>query len=1586
MSGSASPSPDHPVGLTWSLWRPPSAWSITSDWIRSNIHTSESPLFVRQSDVSRYSWALLMSSLGGVFFGHHRRHRIATPRPGVERIGEGHWELRLPCEETEGGGVVVQWTEHMGKDSEGVNAEETTESDVEKCQEEKCMNSNMTDSEEDEDEKETKDHGVAGDTRKTRVKWQEDEMFHMMALVGCLLECHIRERWQDVGFVCVDRGRAMRVVPGVGEILGLRRFAVHTAMRSPWAGLWSVNVALTGHTSDKHVWSHCCLSAQDVLRVGSFVCSLMERSSEGCIRKRLSAARNPKDRLCLSNKLKQLNRGRKEKKAQRWRVLVVAGNLDTNDHLYSSMLTLARGLCLLQSGRGAPLYPQYSQVQAVVSGLLASSAVHASGKTSPQVTSVGGRVGVVLDLVGRCVDCDSVLCERLLPSGTVWIERMVYNVVGAAISVEGADHSVQRLACSLSSDEAFRSATIEMLARLGHFRRWAGKPSVDDVVGWVVGLSNYQQGITRVAGYMARRDTKDSREHWLGQLRGLKQRYWDAVSRSADCFSCDDHVPCPCSVYWTTLLGERWGEGSAIIDGKTSALWEGLVQVWVSIGGYCSVSQALTQTQGDTQPDIYSSDGCGGDMTRGVCWLLTACSCLVRNVADGLQSTPMEMYSDGISELLTSLRLWVALELSDAVSGFVAVVLREEKLEEAERPLGASVLGLIWGHMKVTVDLINMICSAWRYVPNQQQHRKPSMPPCAGLLSLVCTVFKRCSRIPHSTWKSIGVIEHHQECHRALRSMQHSAATDDACLKLDNTEGILELGEFVCCETVELLLHLDGSLYGREDLKLFDVSDLYAARLLEEMKGVIGCVGQCLDKSWGSGSDTIIRRRAAMASRLMCVNHSLLQHAVFRCLSIHQWILSPISASAWRYSSVTVPALPLSSDSDDAGLGVLLRCVLQSFEEALVTLPEDQQTIFDGPNSSESTTDRDRETERLMKMSSLRGCGSRENGGDVANGLRVLGRGVEMLVGESMGKVLVHTYDITASMLAVGQARVQQLKIAEHGDDEQGAFETEERTSDGYILTQRLCVDVSSCLRGWALVLPSLLPTIGEQMLGATAGGENTGSRGVTGEDNRTFVAYVKTLMQTVPSAAAVGGELVERAYASVRRIDRNGQLDRPNSVGRLDDWHGAHDDVVVDSVSGSVWERCMRGEGEEEHRRMKISMSSRKLPVSADPEEVLNEFEQVETAKEELLEHVMEMSLVQVAVELVFTILLEFREQSGNQVFTTETDQGREASADMWDVLDPNQQCGRGGRRQKGCEEDWVSKLKQSTASFFSAVYPKENVANREPSAERVDALCKHMHAGTDSAAAGEETIRLLDEYDIRQGQWDVESPCFVWLLAAHVFYLLVRVFPSTVRRLWHDCCPNAAARKELELLTNDLVTWRLIQADVAAVQGSLANSNLSFTYERRRRELKTCFSDDRNEVKAELIVKFRAAHPLKFLDVVAPNIPGVPRKRQSNWVRGTMRAIRQGGSLYSGVYLWCENLRLYFEGLEDCPICLSVVHPTHKSLPKRQCATCKLKFHLECLHRWFTSSGKQSCPHCQTPLSSQWQGPDPRNLLLYY
>jgi len=123
------------------------------------------------------------------------------------------------------------------------------------------------------------------------------------------------------------------------------------------------------------------------------------------------------------------------------------------------------------------------------------------------------------------------------------------------------------------------------------------------------------------------------------------------------------------------------------------------------------------------------------------------------------------------------------------------------------------------------------------------------------------------------------------------------------------------------------------------------------------------------------------------------------------------------------------------------------------------------------------------------------------------------------------------------------------------------------------------------------------------------------------------------------------------------------------------------------------------------------------------------------------------------------------------------------------------------------------------------------------------------------------------------------------------------------------------------------------------------------------------------RDELVADLMITFGEAFPLTAPRMTPPEcVSGIPKARFRNWLLVCQNGIVEG-SMGNALLVWVHNFALFFDGLEDCPICYSVVHAQTGAAPRKPCPTCKYKFHSECLFKWFRTSNKATCPLCNQP-----------------
>eukprot|EP00873_Tetraselmis_striata_P023896 jgi/Tetstr1/444160/TSEL_032054.t1 len=206
---------------------------------------------------------------------------------------------------------------------------------------------------------------------------------------------------------------------------------------------------------------------------------------------------------------------------------------------------------------------------------------------------------------------------------------------------------------------------------------------------------------------------------------------------------------------------------------------------------------------------------------------------------------------------------------------------------------------------------------------------------------------------------------------------------------------------------------------------------------------------------------------------------------------------------------------------------------------------------------------------------------------------------------------------------------------------------------------------------------------------------------------------------------------------------------------------------------------------------------------------------------------------------------------------------------------------------------------------------------------------------------------------------------------LAAGIFASVVRTLPASIR-LWFNDLRDSAALAALERYTIQRESPRLIEAEMRGIQEFAAAQSLeSFAVKTNPavREI-VAVVEIEDDAKLELVVKLPASFPLRPAEADVREKVGVSEGRLRKWLMSINVFLRNyNGSVGDAIELWRRNVQKEFEGLEECLICYSVIHPANRSLPRLSCRTCTKRFHAACLYKWFRSSGKSNCPHCQSP-----------------
>ncbi len=206
----------------------------------------------------------------------------------------------------------------------------------------------------------------------------------------------------------------------------------------------------------------------------------------------------------------------------------------------------------------------------------------------------------------------------------------------------------------------------------------------------------------------------------------------------------------------------------------------------------------------------------------------------------------------------------------------------------------------------------------------------------------------------------------------------------------------------------------------------------------------------------------------------------------------------------------------------------------------------------------------------------------------------------------------------------------------------------------------------------------------------------------------------------------------------------------------------------------------------------------------------------------------------------------------------------------------------------------------------------------------------------------------------------------------AAELYAALLRALPVPAR-LWFGDLRDRAAAAALEGYTAAAVSPRLLAAEYAAADALAADGDRFDKFTVRAvpgsREIQARLEVEDGHA-LELAVRLPAALPLRPPEAVCRRSIGVAEARMGRWMLSIAAFLRNANGPAAGaVRQWKRNVEREFEGQEECLICVSIVHPSTGQLPRLACRTCRKRFHGACLYKWFASSGKSTCVHCQAP-----------------
>jgi len=198
-------------------------------------------------------------------------------------------------------------------------------------------------------------------------------------------------------------------------------------------------------------------------------------------------------------------------------------------------------------------------------------------------------------------------------------------------------------------------------------------------------------------------------------------------------------------------------------------------------------------------------------------------------------------------------------------------------------------------------------------------------------------------------------------------------------------------------------------------------------------------------------------------------------------------------------------------------------------------------------------------------------------------------------------------------------------------------------------------------------------------------------------------------------------------------------------------------------------------------------------------------------------------------------------------------------------------------------------------------------------------------------------------------------------------LYCCVLRALPASARQ-WFSEIRDRHLSASIEQFTVKFLSPHLLAEEIAAVQRAQISDD-DFTVNASKGTGDVVVTYKYEEAKMQMVIQLSPYYPLRPIAVECSQRVGISESKVRKWLLGITVLLRnQNGGILEAAALWKENTDKMFEGLEECAICYFVVSNTDRTLPKMVCGVCRKGFHHSCMHRWFSSSGKSNCPHCQS------------------
>lgn len=233
-------------------------------------------------------------------------------------------------------------------------------------------------------------------------------------------------------------------------------------------------------------------------------------------------------------------------------------------------------------------------------------------------------------------------------------------------------------------------------------------------------------------------------------------------------------------------------------------------------------------------------------------------------------------------------------------------------------------------------------------------------------------------------------------------------------------------------------------------------------------------------------------------------------------------------------------------------------------------------------------------------------------------------------------------------------------------------------------------------------------------------------------------------------------------------------------------------------------------------------------------------------------------------------------------------------------------------------------------------------------------------------AAKAAKHAINTGSLFLIMESLWPIGNEHMA-SLAGSMYGMMIQLLPSYVRN-WFTGLRDRSMSSAIEFFTKAWCSPCLLSDELSQVKETVvADENFSLTVNKSAYEIVATYKKE--ETGMDLVIRLPSCYPLRPVDVECTRSLGISEVKQRKWLLSLTAFVRnQNGAIAEAIRIWKNNFDKEFDGVEECPICYSIIHTTNHSLPRLACKICKHKFHSACLYKWFSTSHKSTCPLCQT------------------